>query len=103
MGRRQINFKILAIEARKYIRGQGFWWVHWAPPYNQRDRNDHWQPIESFIHIDSQGNEVKNDLFEKFELKYPGQFNVDDRVLTFENYPELDEEFFGLNSDSEGQ
>jgi len=101
MGRPQVNFKILAIEARKYVKGQGFWWVHWAPPFDQRNRTDHWQPMDSFIHMDNKGNEVKNEMFEEFEKKYPGQFDVDDRVLIRGYYLALDVEYFGLNDDTE--
>ena len=96
-GRPKLNFEIVSIEARLTVQNQTFWWVHWGGPYEgQRARNDHWQPLESFFHRSKTGEEVYNEMFLEFERTHPGKNDVDLRPPG--DYPEFDEEYYGLSS-----
>ena len=101
-GRPRVNFFVVCIKARKYFRGKGYWWVQWGPPFNQQDRDDHWQPITSFYHKDKNGNEIWNDLFLEFENIYPDSVNRDYRDPGID-YCLLDKDFFESLNDDESE
>jgi len=56
------------IYARRTVDGTPYWWVLWAPPWNQVGRDDHWQPAESFYDADT---DTSTALWDAFERLYP--------------------------------
>jgi len=60
------EYRVLAIYARKRVADWWFWWVLWAPPYDEVGRDDHWQPGLSFLDPDN-----VNDVWLAFESMFP--------------------------------
>ena len=64
------EFEVGGIYARCQVAGQWYWWVLWAEPFNTFGRDDHWQPITSFVDADG----TATALWAAFEQMYPREW-----------------------------
>ena len=70
MSDEEAEFQVGGIFARCQIAETWYWWVLWDDPYAQRYRDDHWQPMASFLDDDG----VATAVWLAFENIFPREW-----------------------------